>query len=111
MVQDSFSEAHVERLPESGGVCENIPRFAQPGKVRQFYSYAGQAGRLHDHKDTFNALSFQTLQTSPNVVDVSRAFLTLWQEGASWQEAEQYFDCVFALDSPSVRAGPGPFVQ
>lgn len=111
MVQDSFSEAHVERLPESGGVCENIPRFAQPGKVRQFYSYAGQAGRLHDHKDTFNALSFQTLQTSPNVVDVSRAFLTLWQEGASWQEAEQYFDCVFALDSPSVRAGPGPFLQ
>lgn len=40
---------------------------------------------------------------------VSRAFLTLWQEGAPWDEAEKYFDCVFALDEPNTPAGPGHF--
>lgn len=110
MVQDSFSQAHAGRLPESGGMCEGIPRFAQPGRIRQFYSYAGQVGSLHDHEDTFKALGLQTLQTSPHVVDASRAFLTLWKEGVPWSEAEKYFDCVFALESPSAQAGPGPFV-
>lgn len=66
---------------------------------------------LHDKEDTFDALSLQTLQTSPSVVDVSRAFLTLWQEGAPWSEAEKYFDCVFALENPEAAAGPGPFTQ
>lgn len=110
MVQDSFSQAHVGRQPESGGRCEGMARFFQPGRISQFYSYAGQVGSLHDHEDTFNALGLQTLQTSPHVVDVSRAFLTLWKEGAPWSEAEKYFDCVFALESSSARAGPGPFV-
>lgn len=111
MLQDSFSQAHAGRNPESGAACEAIPRFAQPGKVSQFYSYAGQVGRLHDHEDTFDALSLQTLQVNPNVVDASRAFLTLWKENAPWSEAEKYFDCAFALETPDAKAGPGPFTQ
>ena len=111
MLQDSFSQAHAGRNPESGAMCEAIPRFAQPGRISQFYSYAGQVGSLHDHEDTFNALSLQTLQVSPSVVDVSRAFLTLWKENAPWSEAEKYFDCVFALEAPDTKAGPGPFTQ
>lgn len=111
MVQDSFSQAHAGRQPESGAVCENIPRFTQPGKISQFYSYAGQVGSLHDHEDTFDALGLQTLQISPNVVDASRAFLTLWKEGAPWAEAEKYFDCAFALENPGNTAGPGPFTK
>lgn len=111
MLQDSFSQAHAGRNPETGISCEAIPRFAQPGKISQFYSYAGQVGSLHDHEDTFQALGLQTLQTSPNVVDASRAFLTLWQEGAPWVEAEKYFDCAFAIEDPNVEAGPGPFVK
>lgn len=111
MVQDSFSHAHAGRLPETGAMCTDIARFASPGKIGQFYSYAGQVGSLHDHEDTFNALGQQTLQVSPNVVDVSRAFLSLWQEGASWEEAEKYFDCAFALDDAMAIAGPGPFVR
>jgi len=109
MVQDSFSQAHAGRQPETGAACETIPRFRQPGKISQFYSYAGQNGSLHDHEDTFDALSLQTLQTSPNVVDASRAFLTLWKERAPWSEAEKYFDCVFALEDIEAVAGPGPF--
>lgn len=111
MVQDSFSQAHTGRQPESGATCEGIPRFTQPGKISQFYSYAGQVGSLHDHEDTFNALGMQTLQISPNVVDASRAFVTLWKEGAPWSEAEKYFDCAFALESPNHPAGPGPFTK
>lgn len=111
MVQDSFSRSHASREPESGGACERIPRFMQPGKITQFYSYVGQVGSLHNHEDTFNALGLQTLQTSPNVVDVSRAFLTLWKEGVPWSEAEKYFDCVFALEKPDAEAGPGPFTK
>jgi hypothetical protein len=111
MVQDSFSEAHAGRNAETGATCELMPRFAQPGSIRQFYSYAGQSGSLHDHEDTFNALGIQTLQVSPSVVDVSRAFLALWQEKASWADAEKYFDCAFALENPSTKAGPGPFIK
>ena len=111
MLQDSFSQAHAGRNPESGASCEAIPRFAQPGKISQFYSYAGQAGRLHDREDTFTALGLQTLQFSPSVVDASRAFLTLWKENAPWSEAEKYFDCAFALETPDAKAGPGPFVD
>lgn len=111
MVQDSFSQAHTGRQPETGASCEAIPRFAHPGKISQFYSYAGQVGSLHDHEDTFDSLGLQTLQISPNVVDASRAFLTLWKESAPWSEAEKYFDCVFALESPDAKAGPGPFVN
>jgi len=111
MLQDSFSQAHAGRSSESGAMCEAIPRFAQPGRISQFYSYAGQVGSLHDHEDTFNALGLQTLQVSPSVVDASRAFLTLWKENAPWSEAEKYFDCAFALEAPDTGAGPGPFVR
>lgn len=111
MVQDSFSQAHAARNQESGVACEDIPRFAQPGTISQFYSYAQQAGNLHDHEDTFRSLGKQTLQSSSNVVEVSRSLLTLWKEKAPWSEAEKYFDCVFALENESAPAGPGPFVK
>jgi hypothetical protein len=109
MVQDSFSQAHAERTDASGGQCDAVPRFAQPGRIVRFYGYAGQNGPAHDKEDTFDALELQTLQVSPNVVDVSRAFLTLWKEGAAWSEAEKYFDCAFTLQDPAAPAGPGPF--
>jgi hypothetical protein len=109
MVQDSFSQAHAERTDASGGQCDAVPRFAQPGRIVRFYGYAGQNGPAHDKEDTFDALELQTLQVSPNVVDVSRAFLTLWKEGAAWSEAQKYFDCAFTLQDPAAPAGPGPF--
>lgn len=111
MVQDSFSQSHAGRQLESGAVCEGPRHFAQPGKIIQFYSYVGQVGSLHDHEDTFDALRLQTLQSSPNIVDVSQAFLSLWREGAPWPEAEKYFDCVFTLENPETQAGPGPLTE
>ena len=110
MVQDSFSNAHADRAPEPGGQCLQSPRFARPGKITQFFSYAQQAGHLHDEEDTFDALGLQTLQTSPSVIDVSRAFVTLWKEKASWENASMLFDCVFELQNPEVPAGPGRYL-
>jgi hypothetical protein len=110
MVQDSFSRSHAERAVETGGQCEQIPRFAKPGKIIQYFSYANQAGHLHDHEDTFDALGLHTLQTAPSVVDVSRDFVTLWNEKASWEVVSKFFDCVFDLQNPDAEAGPGRFV-
>ena len=111
MVQDSFSQAHAARASETGASCDEIPRFLKPGKITQFYSYARQVGSQHNHEDTFDALGLQTLQMSPSVVDASRAFLTLWKEGAPWSEAEKYFDCVFALEDATAKADAGPFAR
>ncbi|MES2951415.1 MAG: hypothetical protein V4858_23020 [Pseudomonadota bacterium] len=110
MLQDSFSGAHTDRLPEMGGQCSDMPRFSRPGKVAQFYSYAQQEGGMHDEEDTFNSLGLQTLQTSPTVVDVSRDFVTLWNEKASWDQASKLFDCVVDLQDLEAAAGPGRFV-
>jgi hypothetical protein len=109
MVQDSFSQAHTERLPEGGGNCAQTARFAKPGKIAQFFSYARQVSTEHDAEDTFDALGLQTLQASPNVVEVSRGFVTLWNEQAPWEEASRYFDCVFDLQDPAAPAGPGRY--
>lgn len=111
MVQDSFSWAHAERLDASGGMCADMPRFSKPGKLAQFYSYAQQAGHLHDEKDTFTALRIQNLQFTPTVVEVSRNLVTLWTERANWDEATKYFDCIFDVVDARVLAGPGPFVE
>lgn len=109
MVQDSFSQAHADRAQESGAQCEQITRFAKPGKITQFYSYAQQVGHVHDKEDTFDALGLQTSQTSPNVVDVSKAFVTLWNEKASWDQASKLFECVIDIENPETQAGPGRF--
>lgn len=111
MVQDSFSQAHTSRDEETGASCPGMPGHSQPGRINQFYSYAGQIGHLHDEEDTFGALGLQTLQRSPSVVDVSKVFLTLWKSGAPWPEAEKYFDCVFALNDEQAKATAGPFVE
>jgi hypothetical protein len=111
MVQDSFSQAHTSRDDETGASCPGMPGYPQPGRINQFYSYAGQIGHMHDEEDTFGALGLQTVQRSPSVVDVSKVFLTLWRNGASWPEAETYFDCVFTLANEQAEASAGPFVE
>lgn len=109
MLQDSFSQAHADRLPETGSRCSPLSRFSKPGKIAQFYSYARQASSVHDHEDTFASLGIQTLQTSPTVVDVSRDVISLWNEKASWAETSKLIDCVIDIQDDDMRAGPGRF--
>lgn len=111
MLQDSFSQAHTDRLPETGARCSLFSRFFKPGKISQFYSYARQVGSLHDHEDTFDSLGIQTLQTTPTVVDVSRDLITLWNEKATWDEAAKFIDCVIDVQDSETPADPGRFVK
>jgi hypothetical protein len=108
MVQDSFSKAHTERTDETGATCTGLSH-AKPGQIARFYSYPKQDSTLHDEQDTFDALGLHTLQISPNVVEVSRAFLDLWHQRANWQQAETLFDCVFDIKDPTAPAVPGRF--
>lgn len=108
MVQDSFSLAHAERGTETGAACELAP-YAKPGVIQRFYSYVHQDGTLHDEEDRFRALELQTVQVSPNAVDVSRAFIELWRKRAGWPVAETLFDCVFELQDPAQPAVAGRY--
>lgn len=110
MVQDSFSEAHAERAPETGAMCAGLP-VSKPGRILRFYSYARQSGSSHDEEDTFNALALHAMQASPNVVDITKEFIALWQKRAAWQDVETLFECVFDLQDKSSLAGPGRFVR
>jgi hypothetical protein len=110
MVQDSFSQAHADRAAETGGLCEGNT-YARPGAIKRYYSYARQDGSLHDEEDTFGALGLQTVQISPNAVDVSRAFIDLWRNRVNWLEAEKLFDCAFELQDASAPAAPGRCVR
>ena len=105
------SESSRDRLPETGARCSLFSRFAKPGKISKFYSYARQVGSLHDHEDTFASLGMQTLQTSPTVVDVSRDLITLWNEKATWDEASKFIDCVIDVQESETPADPGRFVK
>ncbi|MDA8457448.1 hypothetical protein M4R22_22025 [Acidovorax sp. GBBC 3334] len=110
MVQDSFSKAHVERGPETGATCPGT-EFDRPGQIRRFHSYARQSSSLHDKEDTSSSLSLHTLMISPSAVDMSRAFLTMWQQRKSWEETEPLFDCVFQPRDRSATAEAGPYVE
>lgn len=109
MVQDSFSRAHATRREATGASCPGIPGVDAPGSIEQFHGYAHQDASLHDAQDTEESLGLHTLQEIPSVVDVSRQFVALWQEKASWEKAQQYIDCVFDVVDESAPAGPGPF--
>ena len=111
MVQDSFSQAHANRSVESGAACDKIPRFLRPATVGQFYNYSGQSASLHDGEDAFNTLRLHTIQVSPSVIDATKAFLTLWDEKATWAEAEKYFDCALAIEADALPASAGPFAN
>lgn len=109
MVQDSFSQAHAERGQESGAQC-GTTGFDKPGQIQRFRSYARQSSTLHDEADTPSALGLHTTQISPSAVDVSRAFLTMWNEKKSWAEAGAFFDCVFEPKDRKIEADAGPYV-
>lgn len=65
MVQDSFSQAHTSRDEETGASCPAMPGYSQPGRINQFYSYAGQIGHMHDEEDTLGHLACRQFSVVP----------------------------------------------
>lgn len=109
IAQDRFSEAHTERDLESGAQCGNTG-YDKPGQIQRFHSYTKQSSASHDEADTVKALALHTMQISPSAVDVSRAFLTLWNENKPWSEVSEFCDCVFDVKDREVEADAGRYV-
>jgi hypothetical protein len=107
LVQDSFSRSHVTRANPTGADCEGMPNVPAPGAITQFHSYANQEPSKHDEMDRAHALRVHEIEDKPNVIDVSRTIVQLWQRKTPWEEVHKYFDYVFALDPAVKDAGPG----
>ena len=106
MVEDSFAFANAERLaPEPGALCPNSGE-AHPGVIRSFRSYSNQDHKKHggfDSRESFQQLLLQ----SPNVIDVGKVIVALYDQKAAWPSVERYLRCVFEVLDETVPATPG----
>lgn len=107
LIEDSFSLSHTERDDPSGAKCEAFPEHYKPGKVLGFHAYANQDKRKHADSDKQSALSIHLIEKQPSVVDIGRVLKAYYEEKRPWDEVRQYLECVFELDNPAAKAGPG----
>jgi len=110
LIEDSFSLSHTERDEPSGAKCESAPLLYilyKPGKILSFHSYANQDKRKHADADKQAALSIHLAKDQPNVVDVGKTIKMYYELKKPWEEVRQYIECVFELEDPMAKAGPG----
>lgn len=103
IVQDSFSEAHVER-GLAGGACPGAP-FPQPGLIESFNAYELQDADSHKKSDSRDAFNRHDLTVNNNAIQVTRNLLQLYREKASWDRVQPYLSCVFSL-APGAASRP-----
>lgn len=106
LVQDSFAFGHVQRsAPVAGATCPgtNHPR---PGLVRQFRSYTNQNHKIHGKYDSRAALE-ANMKLSPNVVDVGRVLLDMYDRKEPWEVVGPYLGCVFDVEDAKALAAAG----
>jgi hypothetical protein len=108
MLQDSFSDAHVERGLEAG-VCENGAPFRQPGKIQSFRSYSLQRSSDHAKADSLKAFHKHDSIGGANATDVTRNILDLFErtpEPARWPEVKLYVECVLSYEQDAAQNNP-----
>ena len=106
LVEDSFAHGHVDRAPPvAGEVCPgtNHPR---PGIIRSFRSYANQDHKIHGHYDSREMFQ-EGLKQHPNVIDVGKVLLGMFDGGEPWSVVRPYLECVFELEQPDSPGAPG----
>lgn len=111
-VQDSFAAGHVLREEASGlrrCAAAGID-VAAPGNVLEFHAYNEQDHGLHAEADS-HAAFMRRFQEAGNVVDVGRVLVRARGEKMAWESVAPFFDCIFTLQRPDARAGPGDFVS
>lgn len=107
-VQDSFAEAHAEREPSRNGEqCSATLALPRPGRIREFHSYAGQDGHLHDAKDLREAMTGTLAGRVSDAVEASRQLATYYGGRSKWAEVEPYIQCLFTLSNESRRSSAG----
>ncbi len=107
LVQDSFSASHVDRDEPDGAKCPGTSDLYKPGKVRSFHSYAHQDKGKHKTEDTQEALSADLAKVPPTVKDIGIALRSYYENNRPWGEIKQYLECIFELEDPMTKAGPG----
>jgi hypothetical protein len=108
MIEDSFSKSHVSRNPPSGNKCERVPNYDQPGKIITFHPFAKQKMSEHGKEDNDEAFHNNLFRyPSLNVVEVGKVFRDYREKNEPWDKLKDYLECVFDLDDPDAKAGPG----
>jgi hypothetical protein len=113
MVQDSFSQSHVQRRePVDGQRCAD-GQYRQLGRIQAFSSYVNQDHGEHGvHDSEASALTHRDMD--PDVVDAGRVLVDMFKRStpAPWSEVGRYLsECVFALENANAPAGPGVAVK
>jgi hypothetical protein len=107
-VQDSFAGGHVEREPiKSGEYCSPTLALQRPGRIREFHSYTGQDGHLHDEKDLRIAMTGPVDGRVSDAVEASRQLAAFYGARSKWTEVEPYMHCLFALNDEARRSSAG----
>lgn len=107
-IQDSFAEGHVEREPAgSQEQCSTTLAVPRPGRIREFHSYAGQDGKLHDVKDHREAMAGAVGGPVSGAVEASRQLAAYYGDRRKWAEVEPYMQCVLDLSSEARRSSAG----
>jgi hypothetical protein len=107
MVQDSYSPSHTERDDPPGGKCSGAPQFDKPGVILSFHSYANQDKGKHKEGDIESALSITLEREPPTMVDVGKSLKWYYENKRPWEEVKPYIECVFEIENPTAKAGPG----
>jgi hypothetical protein len=108
MIEDSFSKSHVSRNPPGGSKCERVPNYDQPGKIISFHGFANQKASKHSKEDNDGAFHNNLLRyPSLNVVEVGKVFRDYREKNEPWDKLKDYLECVFDLEDPDAKAGPG----
>jgi hypothetical protein len=108
MIEDSFSKSHVSRNPPGGNKCERVPNYDQPGKIITFHAFAKQKASEHGKEDNDEAFHNNLFRyPSLNVVEVGKVFRDYRENNQPWDKLKDYLECVFDLEDPDAKAGPG----
>jgi hypothetical protein len=98
----------VSRNPPGGNKCEKVPNYDQPGKVVSFHAFANQKSSEHGKEDNEEALRNNLFRyPSLNVVEVGKVFRDYRENNQPWDRLRDYLECVFDLEDPEAKAGPG----
>jgi hypothetical protein len=106
VVEDSFAFGHADRAPPVAGVKCAGSDFPQPGRIRSFRSYTSQDHKKHGAHDSLESLR-TGLSVSPNVVDVGKVLLAMYDKGEPWTLVGNYLQCVFEVENGETPATAG----
>lgn len=106
MVQDSFAFGHADRAPPVAGAKCAGSDYPRPGQIRSFRSYTNQDHKKHGAHDSLNSLR-AGLGASPNVVDVGKMLLGMYDKGEPWAVVGSYLECVFEVENEQTPSSAG----